>query len=304
MGLSRPARIYILLVIDSTFFVLELVTGNIVGSLALIADSFHMLNDVMSLVVALYAIKLAKKRGVSDHYSYGWHRAEILATIVNGVFLLALCFNIFIEAIDRFFKRPELDHPRLIVIVGALGLLSNMLGLLLFHEHGHGHSHGHSHSHGHQDTQPPVQALTLPADTEIVEKSTTPSTCSMEPPASTSQPAPGPATDQEPQDLPPLPPPPIHQYDLTSSVFSAESPRPQSGSSQRRPETAGSHVCFVPAQIRADIIQKADGIRERSRPPTATSNGAGWKRATLAWPYKGRSGTAHSTRTGMDTYAD
>jgi solute carrier family 30 (zinc transporter), member 1 len=64
-----------------------------------------MLNDVMSLIVALYAIKLTGQQ--SDHrYTYGWHRAEILAALVNGVFLLALCFSISLEALERFFSTP------------------------------------------------------------------------------------------------------------------------------------------------------------------------------------------------------
>ena len=41
-----------------------------------------------------------------SRYSYGWHRAEILAALVNGVFLLALCFSICLEAIQRFFETP------------------------------------------------------------------------------------------------------------------------------------------------------------------------------------------------------
>ncbi|KAG9121162.1 hypothetical protein FRC07_002999, partial [Ceratobasidium sp. 392] len=109
MGLSRPAKIKILLAIDSAFFFVELIVGYAVGSLALVADSFHMLNDVLSLVVALYAIKLSAS-GASAKYSYGWHRAEILAALINGVFLLALCFSIFMEAIERFFSTPEHSH--------------------------------------------------------------------------------------------------------------------------------------------------------------------------------------------------
>ncbi|CUA76755.1 putative zinc transporter protein DDB_G0282067 [Dictyostelium discoideum] [Rhizoctonia solani] len=96
-----------------------------------------MLNDVLSLIVALYAIKATS--GASAKYSYGWHRAEILAALINGVFLLALCFSIFMEAIERFFSTPEISNPRLVVIVGSLGLASNILGLFLFHEHGHDH---------------------------------------------------------------------------------------------------------------------------------------------------------------------
>ena len=57
-GLGNEARIIILLVIDVIFFFIEIISGYAVGSLALVADSFHMLNDVMSLIVALYAVQL------------------------------------------------------------------------------------------------------------------------------------------------------------------------------------------------------------------------------------------------------
>ncbi|KAJ7068861.1 cation efflux protein [Mycena belliarum] len=139
--MSRSSRIKILLVIDVLFFFIELIAGYAVGSLALVADSFHMLNDVMSLIVALYAIKLTEQSETDSRYSYGWHRAEILAALVNGVFLLALCFSISLEALERFFSTPEISNPRLVVIVGTLGLASNLVGLVLFHEHGHSHSH-------------------------------------------------------------------------------------------------------------------------------------------------------------------
>ncbi|KAM5533114.1 hypothetical protein V8D89_013257 [Ganoderma adspersum] len=141
--MSRETRIILLLVIDVCFFFIELIVGYAVGSLALVADSFHMLNDVLSLVVALYAIKLTNQTHTDSRYSYGWHRAEILAALVNGVFLLALCFSIFLEAIERFFSTPEISNPRLVVLVGSLGLASNIVGLFLFHEHGHDHGHKH-----------------------------------------------------------------------------------------------------------------------------------------------------------------
>ncbi|KAK0478419.1 cation efflux protein [Armillaria novae-zelandiae] len=162
MGVSRSAKITTLLVIDIAFFFVELIVGYAVGSLALVADSFHMLNDVMSLVVALYAIKLTAQTDTDSRYSYGWHRAEILAALVNGVFLLALCFSISLEAFERFFSTPEISNPRLVVIVGSLGLASNVLGLFLFHEHGHSH-----------DTPPlptPSGALVEPGDVTPTQK--------------------------------------------------------------------------------------------------------------------------------------
>lgn len=150
MALSRSARITLLLVIDILFFFLELIVGYVVGSLALVADSFHMLNDVMSLVVALYAIKLTGKTADHSRYSYGWQRAEIFAALINGVFLLALCFSVSLQAVERFFNIQDVQHPLLVVIVGACGLASNIFGFFLFHEHGH--SHSHSHSHGNKES--------------------------------------------------------------------------------------------------------------------------------------------------------
>jgi len=111
------------------------------------------LNDVVSLVVALQALKLAESTShSSSRYSYGWQRAEILGALINGVFLLALCFSIGLEAITRFFNATEITNAKLIVAVGSAGLVSNLVGLILFADVGHGgHSHGgggHGHSHG------------------------------------------------------------------------------------------------------------------------------------------------------------
>lgn len=147
-SLDNQTKIVLLLGIDIVFFFIEIISGYAVGSLALVADSFHMLNDIMSLVVALYAVRLVKKGGKSPNYSYGWQRAEILGALFNGVFLLALCFSIFMEALERLVAKPEVTNPMIVIIVGSLGLLSNIFGLILFNGHAHPHGGGHGHSHG------------------------------------------------------------------------------------------------------------------------------------------------------------
>jgi zinc transporter 1 len=154
MELSKQNRIIILLIIDSAFFLLEIVAGYSVHSLALVADSFHMLNDVMSLVVALYALRLVNSKKSPKRLSYGYIRAEIVGALINGVFLLALCFTIFLSALERFFEPKEITDANLVLIVGSAGIVSNILGLLLFHEHGH--SHGHAHGHSHDNSHDPV----------------------------------------------------------------------------------------------------------------------------------------------------
>src|ERR1700750_383339 len=115
MALSKSRRMQLLLAIDVVFFFIELIVGYAVHSLALVADSFHMLNDVLSLCVGLWAVRVANT-GSSKMYTYGWQRAETLGALVNGVFLVALCLSIFLEAIQRFVEPQKVTNPKLVLI--------------------------------------------------------------------------------------------------------------------------------------------------------------------------------------------
>ncbi|KAI9732414.1 MAG: hypothetical protein M1834_001622 [Cirrosporium novae-zelandiae] len=150
MGMSKSTRMITLLAIDSVFFLIEISCGYAVHSLALVADSFHMLNDVISLLVGLWAVKVAQKGTVSARYTYGWQRAETLGALFNGVFLVALCLSIFLDAIQRFVEPQEIKNPMIVLVVGCFGLASNLVGLLLFHDHSHGPSEG---EHSHQEDE-------------------------------------------------------------------------------------------------------------------------------------------------------
>ncbi|KAI9687185.1 MAG: hypothetical protein M1820_010511 [Bogoriella megaspora] len=151
MALSKSTRMTILLAIDTAFFLLEIVTGYAVHSLALVADAFHMLNDVLSLLVGLWAVKISTQKKDPERFTYGWQRAETIGALINGVFLVALCLSIFLEAIQRFVEPQEISNPKIILIVGCCGLASNILGLFLFHDHGHDHgAGGHGHAHGEE----------------------------------------------------------------------------------------------------------------------------------------------------------
>jgi len=140
-----------MLAIDIMFFLLELSVGMAVSSLALLADAFHMLNDIISLLVGLWAVSVARK-ATTDKFSYGWLRAEILGAFFNAVFLIALCVSIVLEALTRFLDPPKIDNPKLILIVGSLGLASNLVGFLVLGGHGHSHGPG-DHSHDHDESE-------------------------------------------------------------------------------------------------------------------------------------------------------
>ncbi|KAJ8456925.1 hypothetical protein ONZ45_g18523 [Pleurotus djamor] len=177
MGMSRSARITLLLVIDIVFFFVELIVGYAVGSLALVADSFHMLNDVISLVVALYAIKLTTKSSSDSRYSYGWHRAEILAALINGVFLLALCFSISLEAIERFFSTPGMHSIHLLRFFFFFILTYDTPRLVAFplrYPQNENTEHGHSHSHNHGPAKPNVTPAASKPNSRPISGHTTP----------------------------------------------------------------------------------------------------------------------------------
>jgi len=138
-----------MIALTSSFMIIELVVGYVTNSMALVADSFHMLSDVVSIVIAFISVKISPKKWSKN--TFGWARAEVLGALVNSVFLVALCFSILIESIKRFIEVEDVHDPVLMLIVGSVGLFINIIGLALFHEHGHGHSHGgksHGHSHG------------------------------------------------------------------------------------------------------------------------------------------------------------
>ncbi|KAJ1673144.1 Zinc resistance conferring protein, partial [Spiromyces aspiralis] len=157
--LSRSTRVTIMLVFSATLFLLEQIVGYAAGSIALVADSFHMLNDMLSLAVALYAIKIAAYRESVPRNTYGWQRAEILGALFNGVLLLGLCLTIYTEAIQRFIDPVPVSNPKLVLVTGCTGMLFNVIGLWLFgdlHGHGHGHDHDHGrhhHRHGSEELQ-------------------------------------------------------------------------------------------------------------------------------------------------------
>ena len=146
---GKTGSVLSMLFMTSSFFLVEIIVGYATNSMALVADSFHMLSDIMSLIIGFFALRYSKRSQRTERNTFGWQRAEVLGALVNAVFLIALCFSILVESLKRLVETEPIHNPVLVLIVGSLGLLINVVGLVLFHQHGHGHSHGgHGHSHG------------------------------------------------------------------------------------------------------------------------------------------------------------
>ena len=130
------------------YFFVELVVGIIINSLTLQADAIHMLSDLIALSIGLYAFLISTKEATYQA-TYGWMRAETVGALMNGTFLLASCFFITIEAIERFRELDDLEDTLgkevdNLLIVGGIGLVINLMGICIFLSGHHiGHSHGH-----------------------------------------------------------------------------------------------------------------------------------------------------------------
>ncbi|KAF0969396.1 MULTISPECIES: cation diffusion facilitator family transporter [Gordonia] len=112
------------------FFVVELVTGIVVNSLALIADAGHMLTDVVALIMGLIALLLGRHGRTTDTRSFGWHRAEVFTAVANAVLLIGVAAFVLFEAIERIGNDPQVPGLTLIV-VALLGLAVNLVVMLL-----------------------------------------------------------------------------------------------------------------------------------------------------------------------------
>lgn len=120
-----PARaLWVAIVLNAGFLILEAAVGFYTNSLALLSDAGHMVSDVGALIVALIAIKLASRRP-SDTYTFGLRRAPVLGGLANGISLIVIVVLISLEAVDRFEDPPDLESTA-VLWTGIAGLAVNL----------------------------------------------------------------------------------------------------------------------------------------------------------------------------------
>ncbi|MEV4224564.1 MULTISPECIES: cation diffusion facilitator family transporter [unclassified Nonomuraea] len=123
-------RLAVSFVLIGVFFVVELVFGLLSGSLSLLSDAGHMAADVVTLGAALVATRIATRPDTTGRRSYGSYRAEVFASLLAVVMMLGVALYVVIEAIGRIGERAEVSSGPM-MIVGAIGLLVNLVALLL-----------------------------------------------------------------------------------------------------------------------------------------------------------------------------
>jgi cobalt-zinc-cadmium efflux system protein len=111
------------LAINVAMLLVEAVGGVLTGSLAVLADAGHLLSDVGSIALALFAATLAA-RPAGGRMTFGYQRSEILAALVNGLLLVAVAIAVGVAAFGRLGDPPSIDGLGVLVL-GLFGLLGN-----------------------------------------------------------------------------------------------------------------------------------------------------------------------------------
>ena len=128
---GRQRRLLAVLLLTGAYAVVQVAGGLAFGSLALLADSGHMLTDVLGLAMALFALRFAQKPATPAR-TYGFYRAEVLAALLNSLLLLVVAGSILLEAWRRLAAPPDVAGlPMLLVATG--GFAVNLVGVRLLH---------------------------------------------------------------------------------------------------------------------------------------------------------------------------
>jgi len=126
VGRERDQRaLRMALVLTASFLGVEIVGGILANSLALLSDAAHMFTDVVALGLASFAVRIAG-RPATDTKTYGYHRAEILVALLNGLVLWVIVIGILWKAWERLLDPPEVLGGS-VAVVAAVGLVVNLI---------------------------------------------------------------------------------------------------------------------------------------------------------------------------------
>jgi len=146
---ERRTRLVIALTL--VMMVAEIAAGLITGSMALLADGWHMATHAGALALSAAAYAYARRNAKSSRYVFGTGKVGDLAGFASAVLLAAIAALIAFESIEHLLARPAIRFDEAI-FVATIGLGVNMASaLILGHWRGHGHEdvHEHVHEHGH-----------------------------------------------------------------------------------------------------------------------------------------------------------
>jgi cation diffusion facilitator family transporter len=155
---QRERRTWSVVALTAAMMILEIVGGTVFGSIALVADGWHMATHVLALAIAGLAYLFARRHVSDPRFSLGTGKFGELAAFGSAIILAMIALGIGYESVLRLLHPVDI-HFREAVPIAALGLCVNLASAWLLresHDHAHGHAghshHGHArHEHAHHD---------------------------------------------------------------------------------------------------------------------------------------------------------
>lgn len=137
--------------LTAAMMVVEIAAGWLTGSMALLADGFHMATHAGALGVAAWAYWFARHHATNPRFSFGTGKVGDLAGFASALVLAIIAIGIGLESVQRLMSPTSIAYGEATVIA-VLGLAVNLASAWLLghgHEHGHAHTHDHGSDHGH-----------------------------------------------------------------------------------------------------------------------------------------------------------
>jgi cation diffusion facilitator family transporter len=145
-GESRTTQVFLL-----TFITMgvEIVAGNIFGSMALLADGWHMGTHAAAFAISIFAYRYAKKNIGNPDFSFGTGKVSVLGGFASAVALAVIALIMVIESINRLYH-PQTIHFNEAIFIAVTGLGINLICAFLLQDH-HNHEHTEKENHRHHD---------------------------------------------------------------------------------------------------------------------------------------------------------
>jgi cation diffusion facilitator family transporter len=145
-------RTWFVVALTAVMMVGEIVAGILFGSMALLADGWHMATHAAALGIAALAYLFARRQARNTHFTFGTGKFGDLAAFGSAIILAIVAIQIAFESFERLINPVTIAY-REAIAVAVLGLLVNIASAFLLreeHDHDHNHRHhGHDHAHGH-----------------------------------------------------------------------------------------------------------------------------------------------------------
>ena len=133
--------------LTTIIMVLEISAGTWSGSMALLADGWHMGTHSAAFAITIFAYSYAKKHADNQSFSFGTGKVNYLGGFASAVALAIVALMMAIESIQRLFEPQNILFNEAI-LVAIIGLTVNVVSVFLLHDD---HHHDHHHEHHHHD---------------------------------------------------------------------------------------------------------------------------------------------------------